>query len=154
MKELDVFCIKGSPSTVTAQQKGLRIFRGHPQFYDKPKVKKAKAALGDALLPFVPDEPYKGKIYRRVLWAFNKKSLLKRERRTFHTKKIDLDNLCKGLLDVMTNVGFWDDDSSIVKLDLTKAWNADCPGLYIQILEVNDQEDYQDIVEEWRCSYG
>ena len=50
----------------------------------------------------------------------------------------------------MTNVGFWDDDSSIVKLDLTKAWNADCPGLYIQIYELDDPDDYERIVHGWR----
>ena len=151
MKELDAFCIKGSPNTRTAQQKGLRVFKGHAQFYEKKEVAEAKADLADALLSHVPDEPYKGDICLRVLWCFCKTSLSRKEQRTFKRSRPDLDNMVKGLLDVMVDVGFFEDDSYIVKLDLTKSWNVETPGLFIQILELDDTEnDYVEQIEQWR----
>lgn len=155
MKLLNEFVIKGSPSTVTAQQKGLRIVRGHPQFFEKKHISEAKADLADKMLTYVPDDPYNCKIYLRVLWLFDKKSLTKKEWRTFNDHRPDLDNLCKGLLDVMVGVGFFDDDSTIIKLDLTKAWSREYPGLFIQIIQIDDDEEqsYQQLIDYWR-HYG
>lgn len=151
MKVLDTFCIKGSPNTRTAQQKGLRVFRGHAQFYEKKEVAEAKAELADKLLSHVPDEPYKGDIYLRVMWLFCKTSLSRKEQRTFKSSRPDLDNMVKGLLDVMVDAGFFEDDSIIVKLELQKAWSVEYPGLFIQILQMDDTEsDYQSQVEGWR----
>lgn len=154
MKLISEFCLRGSPSTVTAQQKGLRIVRGHAQFYEKKAVTMAKDDLKAEMLPYVPDEPMKGDIYVRVLWAFCKATLTKKEAYTFKRSRPDLDNMAKGLFDCMTDLGFWDDDSQIVKTDLTKAWNLSIPGLYIQIYELDDPDDYERIVHGWRCSYG
>lgn len=153
MKLLNEFVIKGSPPTRTAQQRGLRVIRGHAQFYEKKEVAQAKAYLADQMLTYVPEDPYNCKIYLRVLWLFDKKSLTKKEWRTFNDHRPDLDNLCKGLLDVMVDVGFFDDDSTIIKLDLTKAWSREYPGLFIQIIQIDDDEEqsYQQLIDCWRC---
>lgn len=148
MKLLNRFVVKGSPSTKTAQQKGLRVVGGHAQFFEKKEVSQAKADLADQLMCHIPDEPYKGNIYLRIMWLFCKTSLLKREQRTFKQSRPDLDNLCKGCLDVMTDVGFWDDDAQIVKMELQKAWSAQFPGLFVEIWQL-EEGDYETEVEGW-----
>lgn len=148
MKLLNRFVVKGSPSTRTAQQRGVRVVRGHAQFYEKKEITQAKAELADKLLCHVPDEPYKGDIFIRVMWLFCKASLSRKEQRTFKQTRPDLDNLCKGFLDVMTDVGFWDDDAQIVKMELQKAWSAQFPGLFVEIWQL-EEGDYETEVEGW-----
>lgn len=150
MKLLNEFVIKGSPSTVTAQQKGERVVAGRIHHYKKTNVKHAEAVLADQLLRYVPDEPYKGAIRLRLLWLFDKKSLTKSQQRSFKLTRPDLDNLYKGLADVMTDMGFWEDDSQVVNLDLTKGWSREFPGLFFQIWSVGENGDYTEIIEYWR----
>ena len=152
MKLITEFCIQGSPSTVTAQQKGLRIVRGHAQFYEKSAVTMAKDDLKAAMLPYIPDEPVHGDVFIRILWCFCKQTLSKKDAYTFKRSRPDLDNLSKSVLDCMTDLGFWDDDSQVVKEDLTKAWNLKIPGLYIQLWEMDDPDDYERFVHGWRLT--
>lgn len=152
MKMISEFVIKGSPSTVTAQQKGLRIVRGHAHYYEKREVSEAKKALKEDMLQYVPDEPVHGDVFVRIMWLFTKQSLRKSEHFTFKRSRPDLDNLSKSVLDCMTDLGFWDDDSQVVKEDLTKAWNIDYPGLFIQVYEL-EEGDYDILVNGWRNSY-
>ena len=148
-KLLTEFCIKGSPSTVTAQQKGLRIVNGHAQFYEKKNVTEAKTELKYSMKRYVPACPFEGDLYVRILWCYCKQTLKKNEAFTFKRSRPDLDNLSKSVLDCMTDLGMWIDDSQVVKLDLTKAWNIKYPGLYIQIWQL-DEGDYYSFVEDWR----
>lgn len=147
---LNEFVIKGSPSTITAQQKGERVVRGKVFHYKKANVRLAEEQLRDSLLGYVPAVPYQCCIYLRVMWLFDKKSLAKKDSRTFKKERPDLDNLLKGTADVMTDMGFWGDDSQIVKVDLTKAWSKEYPGLFVQIFGLTSEEDYEELIEDWR----
>lgn len=147
---LKEFVIKGTPSTVTAQQKGERVVHGKVFHYKKANVRLAEAELRDDLLEHVPEVPYQCAIYLRVMWLFDKKALAKKDSRTFKKERPDLDNLLKGTADVMTDMGFWGDDSQLVKVDLTKAWSKEYPGLFIQIFGLTSEEDYDELVENWR----
>lgn len=111
------------PPTRTAQQKGIRIVRGHAQFYEKKEVSEAKAILKDQLLPYVPDEPYKGPLMVGVVFAFST-TVRRKIRDEFRTTRPDIDNLFKGLADCLTELGFWEDDSLICELNLRKIWVA------------------------------
>lgn len=154
MKELACFVIKGSPSTRTAQQKGERIVNGrYIHHFEKKEVTRAKAQLADALLNHVPEEPYDCPIYLRVLWLFAKKSLPKKRELTFKTERPDTDNLVKMLKDVMTDVGFWTDDSKVVKEDLMKGYSNEMPGLFIQILALDNDFD-RSLITDWRKTEG
>ena len=150
MKLLTEFVIKGTPSTVTAQQKGERVVHGKVFHYKKANVRLAEAELRDDLLEHVPETPYQCPIYLRVMWLFDKKSLTRKDYKTFRKERPDLDNLLKGCADVMTDMGFWGDDSQLVKVDLTKAWSKEYPGLFIQIFGLTSDEDYDELVENWR----
>ena len=112
--------IPGNPPTRTAQQKGLRVVGGHAQFYEKATVRQAKDELAWKLKSYAPSEPYHGPIALAIHWAFE----LKRVKVPFwKTTRPDLDNLEKGLLDVMTDLGFWDDDAQIC-LKTSKKWEV------------------------------
>lgn len=129
------------PPTKTAQQKGLRVVRGHAQFYEKKEVSEAKALLKDQLLQYVPDEPYHGALMVGVTWAFGTKEKRK-IREEYRTTRPDLDNLFKGLADCLTDLGFWDDDSLITEVCLRKIWVApEDAHLSITISEFVEVED-------------
>ena len=51
------------------------------------------------------------------------------------TKKPDLDNLAKQLKDTMTRMGFWKDDSQIVKLNCSKIY-AETPYWEVKLKAV------------------
>lgn len=149
MKHLQTFCIKGSPSTRTAQQKGVRIVNGHAHFYEKKEVAAEKDALMAALMNYAPDEPYQGPLYLRLLWVFDKKSLSKSENNSFNVVRPDVDNLAKGCIDCLCDCGFFDDDNVISKLELSKVWSRDYPGLFVQIWELTDDWDFDDLIADW-----
>ena len=149
MKLLNEFVVKGTPDTTTAQQKGVRVIGRRVMFYKKPEVVQAERWLWGSLLCFSPTEPYEGALYVRIMWLFDKKSLTKKEDRTFRIARPDLDNMFKGLADVMSDMGFWKDDSQIVKMDLTKGWSKKYPGLFFQIWQLEDG-DYERLVDDWR----
>jgi len=145
MKLLQHIEIPGTPSTVTAQQKGVKAVNGHVEHYTKDNVAKAKRELMAQLMKYKPSEPYTGPLCVRVIWRFSRDSWQnKAQKRSFRITKPDLDNLIKGCADVMTSLHFWEDDNCISIYQLSKIWNKD-GGLLIDIYELTP-EDY-DIVE-------
>lgn len=129
------------PPTRTAQQKGVRVVHGHPHFYEKKEVSEAKAILKDQLLKFVPDEPIKGAVRIDVTFAFATKDK-KKLRNEYRTTRPDLDNLFKGLADILSELGFFEDDSQISSLMLRKLWvPVEDAHLSITISEYVEVED-------------
>lgn len=141
MKLIQHIEIEGNPSTVTAQQKGVKVSRGHAVHYTKDNVAKAKMELMNQLMKFRPSEPYTGPLCVRIVWRFSRESWQnKAQKRSFRTTKPDLDNLIKGCADVMTSLRFWEDDNCIALYQLCKVWNEK-GGLLIDIFELT-QDDY------------
>jgi Holliday junction resolvase RusA-like endonuclease len=64
-----------------------------------------------------------------------KKSIVKSGEIIPHTSKPDLDNMCKGCADVLTRCGFWNDDSQIYSLSLSKHYSP-TPGIMLKIVPV------------------
>lgn len=50
-----------------------------------------------------------------------------------HTKKPDLDNVVKAVLDGITLSGLWDDDSIVVSINATKKYTQDKPYVAVKI---------------------
>jgi len=71
------------------------------------------------------------------------KSLKPNSPKRYFIKKPDADNLAKAVLDALTAMGVWKDDSQIVILDVTKAWcDIDGrPGCVLSILSIDENED-------------
>ncbi len=103
--------LKGNPPSKTAQQKGETIINGHIHHYEKKEVTQAKEAIAWQLKPFAPKDPLTGPLYVKIEWRFELKRCKKR---AWKVTRPDLDNLEKGLLDVLTNLNFWNDDAQIV----------------------------------------
>lgn len=129
---------KGNPPTRTAQQKGIKVINGHPMFFEKKAVRDAKTELMWKFKPYIPEKPMEGPLAVEIVWAFELKSCKKVHRKT---TRPDLDNLEKGVLDILGKMGFFLDDAQIVE-KYTAKW-AVPPGhgrLSIIIKEATDEQ--------------
>lgn len=98
-----------------------------------------EAELDCQLMLYRPDEPIAGPVsVFFTAYMPIPKSTSKRERaaileaRTPHTKKPDIDNLEKMLLDRMTALGFWEDDRLVWRVVKEKVY-SDCPRWEVKI---------------------
>lgn len=133
------FLLPGDPDTATAQQKGVRIVRGQPQFFEKSTVARAKARLSYLLKKTRPKHPYTGAVELQVEWRFARGSKPKRFIGTFKKTRPDLDNMLKGFMDVMGDLGYFADDAQVCRIMLSKVWVDDPDaGIYVQIREMDD----------------
>lgn len=121
------------PPTATAQEKQVRIVRGHPMFYEKAAAKEAKKLLMGALMPHRPDKPLEGPLILKVDWYFPKRKADRFTGILPKDTKPDTDNLQKGLKDCMTKAGFWKDDAQVVREEVSKWWTSGEPGIEIRI---------------------
>ena len=125
------------PPTATAQQKGAFVCGGRIRFYTKRKVRQSENFLAALLSMHVPDVPFSGPVSLKVRWTFPYR---KSERRSVvnagipvpHNVRPDLDNLEKNLLDVLTRLNFWTDDSLVTEKFTSKWWGPK-PGIDIEI---------------------
>ena len=126
----------------STHQHNVRIFknRNGKSFIGKSKTNKAAqahATLLQLLHPYAPPAPLDGPLKLQVEWIYPyRKSEPKKNRYgsiPCNTRP-DCDNLAKGLQDVMTSCGFWNDDSQIFQLDFSKWWGS-IPGIGIVITE-------------------
>lgn len=118
--------------TATDQEKGFNMKT--KKVHRKPQAKLDRQKLKDLLAQHVSDQPLVNvPIAITVIWCFP----ITGKHRNGEPKKTrpDTQNMCKGLYDVMTELGFWDDDSRIAKEDLAKCY-SDIPGLYIEFHEI------------------
>lgn len=111
----------------TAQQKGVRIIKVHgrmmPMFYEKKNVKDAHILLKYSMERYKPKEPMHGPVTLSVEYLFPYPKGTPKYRQIEGAPMVqrpDVDNIQKLLQDVMTEMGFWDDDSQIWKLTLIK----------------------------------
>ena len=135
------FKLKMIPPTATAQQKGERVVGGYIHHYKKKNVAQAEAIIRDALLPYVPEEPITDRpVCLHVRWMFPYTKSARKHNPGMYRWKItrpDTDNLNKMLKDVLTELGYWDDDAQVASEIIEKFW-ADVPGIYIDIIELED----------------
>lgn len=132
------------PPTATAQQKGVFVRNGRAHFFTKQKVRDAEDFLAAMLAPHAPAVPLHGPVYFQARWCFPyRKSEPKRVtaagREIAHTVRPDLDNLEKALLDVLTRLRFWEDDSQVFTKSTAKFWG---PSPYLAIALKTEAELY------------
>jgi len=66
---------------------------------------------------------------------FSKKTGLKPNAPKFHISKPDVDNLTKSILDALTNLGVWKDDSIVADHAIKKVYANGQTGAQIEIKE-------------------
>lgn len=132
MKKLEFFLHMNPPKS-TYQEKGIN-WKAKTQ-YSKPNASDARAKLRAHLVSHIPDEPFTGPIRLTIIWGFLAKG--NHEFNTWYTDKPDLDNAQKAIQDVMTELGFWKDDSQVVSLQTSKIWTWH-PGISIWIEQLSE----------------
>ena len=131
------FTLEIAPPRTTAQQKGERILwvsdgkAAKPiiQHYEKATVKHARDVYKDALRPYAPESPIEGPIEIKIIWRY------KAKKAEWKVTRPDLDNMEKLLLDAMTEMGFWKDDSQVCMKATAKTWSKDS-GIDIEVREI------------------
>jgi len=136
------FTVHGDPKP----QPRPRAFaiNGTVRVYDPHTAEGWKSAIADAARPHCPPEPWRGPVEVRLAFTFKRPKIHYRQGRFsdqlrddvpyYHTKKPDADNLSKAVLDAMTMLGFWKDDSQVASLLVMKQYG------YYQgvVVEVSD----------------
>lgn len=114
----------------STHQSALRIHRlkNGKQFVGRSsKGLKTDKMLQCLLYPFKPARPYQDAVEIRIKWVYPyRKSEPKKNR---HAPipcitRPDADNILKGLIDAMTKVGFWKDDSLIFRISFEKYFSC------------------------------
>ena len=107
--------------------------------YDPAPVKDAKKLLIGHLILHKPDKPIEGAVSLTTLWLFPKGKSHKNG--DWRVTKPDTDNLQKLLKDCMTKCGFWKDDAQVVRETVEKRWSDEPTGIYIEITELEVNQD-------------
>lgn len=118
------------PPTKTHQEKQVRVVKGKPVFYEPAELLAVRQKLEAHLAKHVPGEKYTGPVRLMTKWCFP--ITADHSDGQFKTTKPDTDNMVKTLKDVMTKLGYWEDDSLVASEIIEKFWAA-VPGIYIRI---------------------
>ena len=105
--------------TTTQQEKGIKIINGKPMFYEKSKVKEAKAMFISELKSHAPKVPSDKPIKLIVWFAFDTKN--KKLWGQYKPTRPDTDNSLKLLKDCMSGL-FFKDDSQVVDEQVIKTY--------------------------------
>ena len=124
------FFLPIQPPTVTHQQKQVSAKNGKPVFFEPSELTAARAKLQAHLAKHVPEKKYAGAIRVVAKWLFPITG--KHKDGEYKTTKPDCSNLIKLLEDVMTDLGYWEDDRLVASLIIEKFY-ANTPGIYICI---------------------
>ncbi len=125
------------PPTVTHQEKKVHVVRGKPVFYEPAELKAARQKLCAALQRYRPYKPYTCGVRLVTKWCFPRGV---HPDGAYRITKPDTDNLQKLLKDCMTDTGFWKDDA-LVASEITEKFWAEIPGIYIQIISLEEKGD-------------
>lgn len=123
------FFIAMQPPTVTHQEKKVRVVNGKPMFYEPAELADARQKLTAHFAKYIPDDPLSGPLQLITKWCYPKGSHTNGE---YKITKPDTDNMVKLLKDVMTGLGYWQDDALVASEVIEKFW-ADVPGIYVCI---------------------
>jgi Holliday junction resolvase RusA-like endonuclease len=121
------------PPTCTQQEHQVTVVKGKPVFYDPDELNAARSKLEAHLAQHTPKQKYSGPLRLMVKWLFPIKGT--HHAGEYKSTKPDTDNLQKMLKDVMTHLGYWQDDALVASEIIEKFW-ADKPGIYICIMEL------------------
>lgn len=131
------FFLPGPPPTTTDQEKRIGVSKktGKPYVYADDNLRRAKAYFFDSISPHRPDRPMAGGVQLLVKWLFPIPEGSDYHNGEYKLTKPDTDNLQKALKDVMTRLGFWQDDAQVCTEIIEKFW-ADIPGIFIRVEEL------------------
>jgi len=101
--------------------------------------KVAKDNLTTLFSPYAPKEPLEGALKLHVVWGYSWRKSEPKKNKVNGFKpcdtRPDCDNIVKMVKDVLTLLGFWNDDAQVAKLVFDKIW-CDHPHITVQIKEM------------------
>lgn len=124
------FFMAMQPPTKTHQEKQVHVVNGKPVFYEPAELKASRTKLRAYLSKHLPQMPFEGGVRLTTWWCFPIQG--NHRDGEYKISKPDTDNLVKMLKDVMTDLGFWQDDAQVASEVIEKYW-ADIPGIYIKV---------------------
>jgi len=116
---------------------------GHVRVYDPGTAEGWKGQIAIACKSKIPAEPIKGPV--RIVLTFyfarpashyftgKRRDVRRPDAPGAHLAKPDADNLAKAVLDAMTTLGFWRDDSQVCDLYVIKQYADTIPGCNVQM---------------------
>lgn len=139
MKTIE-FTAYGTPK---AQPRAKACIRGkHAGVYDPGTADDWKSIVRNAALEAWDGKPLIGPLYVQIdAWLprpkshFTKKGL-RENAPSWVESKPDLDNLEKAILDALTNLGLWRDDSQVARVAKRKRYTAERPYAWVKIEEI------------------
>lgn len=119
----------------TAQQKGVAYQGGRIHHYEKKEVRQMREIYHHKIFKVlytnkVTAPNYQGPVSLKVIFNFSIKQRNKWGQPK--TSAPDVDNLVKLLIDAMSDLNFWRNDSQVAKLEVRKFY-AEKPSIYIEV---------------------
>ena len=138
------FCAIGDPK---GQPRPRAFHRGgHASVYDPGTAEEWKSCVAIAAKPYLPAKPWECPVsmevtfyFKRPKSHFRKNGDLRDGSPIWMTKKPDVDNAAKAILDALTILGMWTDDDQVCRMVVFKRY-ADLhqPGAVVLIKELTD----------------
>lgn len=96
---------------------------GKVRMYDPGTAEGWKACVAAAAMPFVPKQPITEPVVLGLVFRMPRPKRLKSAPSLIpHLAKPDADNIAKAVMDCLTEIGMWVDDSLIYHLSVTKQY--------------------------------
>ena len=115
----------------TTHQSGTRIDFRSRRTYKSKQLQEVEAFYTKLLKPFTPKEPIEGGALVDISFYYK---TAKRQRGLPRLARPDVDNMAKTVLDVMTELGYWNDDSQVIQLKAGK-YNSESNKICIKVSE-------------------
>lgn len=103
--------------------------KGHARVYSAHTAEAWKSQIAEAVRSYIPPAPLEGAMRMRIVFDLPRPKRLCRRKdppgRIPHTGgRDDIDNLIKAVLDALTTVGLWRDDSQVYWMAACKFYHA------------------------------
>ena len=138
------FWVAGDPKP---QPRARATVRGrHARMYNPSTADEWKAAVKSmANYAGLGIEPIVGPIslelefrFKRPVSHLTKKGELAAGAPRLHIKRPDADNLAKAVMDALTDIGVWRDDSQVMRLKVSKYWTWGGSGCDVHVLQIDE----------------
>lgn len=128
---------------------GVPVAKGRPRFarqgkfvvaYTPKKTKDWEEHVKWASIEHRPDKPLEGALRINLDFCMPRPKSIPKHK-IHHTKRPDLDNLQKSVIDALQNAALFKDDSQFVRKTATKYYSS-VPGVYVEIYVEYTQDYY------------
>lgn len=128
------FFIPCVPPNCTSQGKGISARGGRVWTFKKSAQLEAEQFFRTVLTPHRPEVPISGPVSLdvEIRWPYPKAARRRSDGGSWKTTKPDSVNWVKGFEDVMTQLGFWQDDAQVCLTLIARKWH-DTPGICVTV---------------------